>query len=49
MTEKHEIYIRETIEIMKRGAKKLNREEGTYMYLLSHVYDPLTFQVEFLL
>ena len=31
--------IREAIEIRRRGAKRLNREEGTY--LLSHVYDPL--------
>ena len=31
--------VREAIEITRRGAKTLNREEGTY--LLSHVYDPL--------
>ena len=31
--------VREAIEIRRRGAKTLNREEGTY--LLSHVYDPL--------
>ena len=31
--------IKEAIEIRRRGAKTLNREEGTY--LLSHVYDPL--------
>ena len=31
--------VREAIEIRKRGAKTLNRDEGTY--LLSHVYDPL--------
>ena len=29
----------EAIEIRRRGAKTLNREEGTY--LLSHFYDPL--------
>ena len=29
----------EAIEIRRRGAKTLNREEGTY--LLSHIYDPL--------
>ena len=31
--------IKEAIEIRRRGAKTLNREEGNY--LLSHVYDPL--------
>ena len=31
--------IKEAIEIRRRGAKTLDREEGTY--LLSHVYDPL--------
>ena len=31
--------VREATEIRRRGAKTLNREEGTY--LLSHVYDPL--------
>ena len=31
--------IKEAIEIRRRGAKTLNREEGTY--LLSHAYDPL--------
>ena len=29
----------EAIEIRRRGAKTLNREEGTYF--LSHIYDPL--------
>ena len=31
--------VREAMEIRKRGATVLNREEGTY--LLSHVFDPL--------
>ena len=31
--------IKEAIEIRRRGAKTLNREEGTY--LLGHVCDPL--------
>ena len=35
----HPCEVREAIEIRRRGAKTLNREEGTY--LLSHVYDPL--------
>ena len=32
--------IREAMEIRKRGAKTMNREEGTYF--LSHIYDPLS-------
>ena len=37
---KKSLEVREAIEIRRRGAKTLNREEGTY-FILSHVYDPL--------